>query len=173
MAKPGSSRAVKRPKPIASPLATTAKIQKLLLDADTSSKSYPAGSNVFRQGEAAEWIYFIVRGKVQISVLSKQGKEGMIAQPLSDGDFVGESSLSSQHRYLVSADTVVASEIIKIPKVTMASRITRGCQAPGNPEVGDRKASVCRIRFLRVWGARHYRGGGVASNCCKPLKWWF
>jgi CRP-like cAMP-binding protein len=51
---------------------------------------------------------------VQCFVTSKHGKEGLVGPPLGPGDFVGESSLSTQNTYLSSADTTALSEIIKI-----------------------------------------------------------
>ena len=40
---------------------------------------YKSGETVFLQGDPADAVFYIQKGKVQITVLSKQGKEGVIA----------------------------------------------------------------------------------------------
>ena len=45
--------------------------------------------NVFRQGQPADSLFYIRRGKVKLTVLSPQGKEGIIAI-LGAGEFLGE-----------------------------------------------------------------------------------
>jgi CRP/FNR family cyclic AMP-dependent transcriptional regulator len=102
---------VKRP-------CTNAEVQAVLRVTDAKLIKFKAGANVFRQGDPAEWVYFISQGKVQISVLSKQGKEGVIGL-LTEGDFVGQISLTAQKLFLSSADAVTACEITKIRRDTM------------------------------------------------------
>lgn len=57
---------------------------------------------LFRQSDPAVVIYYILSGTVESTVVSKQGKEGTIAQ-YGRGDFVGEASLSPQPVHLDSA----------------------------------------------------------------------
>ena len=40
---------------------------------------YKAGEAVFLQGDPADAVFYIQKGKVQITIISKQGKEGVIA----------------------------------------------------------------------------------------------
>lgn len=112
-------RAGKTRTPAGPPPTSTGKIQQVLRAANATSITVEAGGSIIRQGDLAAWVYYLVQGKVQISVISKQGKEGMIAPPLVPGDFIGESSLSGQNRYLASAKAVDASELIKVPKEVM------------------------------------------------------
>jgi len=44
-------------------------------EAATKRKRVPAKSVLFEQGCAADAVYYIIQGKVQITVLSKQGRE--------------------------------------------------------------------------------------------------
>ena len=90
------------------------RIPAALVDAGGTKTSYATGAEILRQGDVAECLYYVITGKVQISVTSKHGKEGLIGPPLGRGDFVGESCLSSQNAYLSSAHTTAPSEIIKI-----------------------------------------------------------
>ena len=137
MAKPKRAPAGKRTGQRLPPVPTIAEMEAAFRDTGSTTVIYPANSTIFRQGDEADWVYFIIRGRVQISVLSKQGKEGMIAVPHTDGDFIGESALSSQLRYLSSAETVMKSEILKIPKETMRALIKE------NAEIG-----TCFTAFL-------------------------
>lgn len=47
---------------------------------------------LFTQGEPADAVFDIQKGKVKLSVVSKRGKEATIAL-LGEGEFVGESLL--------------------------------------------------------------------------------
>ena len=83
-----------------------------------------AKTELFSQGEAADHLFYVLQGKVQISVLSKQGREGMIGL-LSKGDFVGEASLTGQVSYLESAKAFTDCRALKIPAVLMHDLIRK------------------------------------------------
>jgi len=70
------------------------------------------------QGDASDAVFFIRTGRVQLTVVSDQGKEGVIAM-FGPGDFFGEGCLTAQPVRLASAVATVASEIVKIDKETM------------------------------------------------------
>ena len=74
---------------------------------------------VFSQGDVGEAVFYIRTGRIQIAVVSDQGKEGIIAL-LGPGDFFGEGCLSGQTIRLASATATTASNIIRIDKATMA-----------------------------------------------------
>jgi CRP-like cAMP-binding protein len=90
------------------------RIPAALIGAGGAKASYAKNARIIEQGDVAEWLYYVVSGNVQISVTSKQGKEGLVGPPLAAGDFIGESCLTSQNAYLSSADATAPSEIIKI-----------------------------------------------------------
>jgi CRP/FNR family cyclic AMP-dependent transcriptional regulator len=79
---------------------------------------YRAKETVFRQGDAADAVYYIEKGGVQLSVVSHQGKEAVVAI-LSAGDFFGEGCLAGQDLHMASAVTRMASTAVKIEKATM------------------------------------------------------
>jgi len=79
---------------------------------------YPKGETVFLQGDPADTVFYIQKGKVQILVLSKQGKEGVIAV-LGPGEFFGEGCLAGQPLHIATATVTADSTIIKIEKQTM------------------------------------------------------
>ncbi len=77
-----------------------------------------AGEVVFIQGDPADAVFYIESGGVTLTVLSAQGKEGVIGV-LRPGDFFGESCLAEQPLRLASAISTVASVLLRIDKVTM------------------------------------------------------
>lgn len=83
-----------------------------------SSTTYRPKEIVFRQGAAADAVYYIQKGKIRISVVSKQGKEAIIAQ-LGPGEFFGEGCLAGQALHIASAAAMGASTIARIEKDTM------------------------------------------------------
>ena len=79
----------------------------------------PTGQIIFAQGDAADAVYFIKSGRVQLNVVSDQGKEGVIAL-LGKGDFFGEGCLAGQSIRLASAVATAASSLTRIEKAEMA-----------------------------------------------------
>ena len=74
---------------------------------------------VFSQGEPAEDVFYIQRGKVRLSVISPGGKEATIAL-LGDGDFLGEECIATSQPLRMATATVVADgEVLKIDKNQM------------------------------------------------------
>ena len=100
---------------------TRSRLQASFLAKGATQLSIPAQSNIFRQGEPADAVHYIVEGQVHISVTSSQGKEGMIALPVRAGDFIGEISLTKQPSYLASANTTTDCVIMKVPRGTMSA----------------------------------------------------
>ena len=64
--------------------------------------TYQRGQLIFRQGDAADAVFYIHTGKVQIIVVSEQGKEGVIAI-LESGEFFGEGCLAGQPLHMATA----------------------------------------------------------------------
>jgi CRP/FNR family cyclic AMP-dependent transcriptional regulator len=79
---------------------------------------YGKGEAIFRQGESADAVFYILKGDIQISVVSEQGKEGVIAI-LGAGDFFGEGCLSGQPLYLASAIALDQVAVVRIVKAAM------------------------------------------------------
>ena len=60
------------------------------------------GQVVFAQGDAAEAVFYIQKGKVKLSVVSEQGKEAVVAI-LGKDEFFGEGCLAGQSRRMSTA----------------------------------------------------------------------
>ncbi|HET9785674.1 MAG TPA: Crp/Fnr family transcriptional regulator [Pyrinomonadaceae bacterium] len=73
---------------------------------------------IFSQGDPADAVFYIQTGKVKLTVVSKQGKEAVVAM-LEAGAFFGESCLIGQVVRLATATALEASSILRIAKETM------------------------------------------------------
>ena len=74
----------------------------------------------FCQGDAANTVFFLQRGRAKLSVVSANGKEATIAL-LSVGDFVGEESLASVPGLrLATASAVNSCAALKVTREEMA-----------------------------------------------------
>ena len=79
---------------------------------------------IFTQGDAADAVYFIQKGKVRLSVVSKTGKEATIGI-LSDGSFFGEGSLAGQSQRMGSAVSMTDCDLLRIDKKAMMEALHR------------------------------------------------
>jgi CRP/FNR family transcriptional regulator, cyclic AMP receptor protein len=70
---------------------------------------------VFSQGDAAQAIFYIQKGKVKLTVVSKQGKEAVIAI-LGEGDFFGEGCLAGQPQRMATVTTMSECSIVRMDK---------------------------------------------------------
>lgn len=82
------------------------------------SVEYRSKETIFRQGDPADAVYYIESGKVQITVVSDQGKEGVIAM-LGAGEFFGEGCLAGQELHMASASATSRTTVAIVDKPTM------------------------------------------------------
>jgi CRP/FNR family transcriptional regulator, cyclic AMP receptor protein len=83
-----------------------------------TSTTYQTKQVVYRQGDPADAVHYIQAGKVRLTVVSEQGKEGVIAM-LGAGEFFGEGCIAMQPLRMASAATMVKSTIVRIEKAVM------------------------------------------------------
>jgi len=76
---------------------------------------YQKNQIVFSQGDAADAIFCIQNGKVKLTVVSKHGKEAVIAI-MGVGDFFGEGCLAGQPLRMATAATMSACAIVRLEK---------------------------------------------------------
>ena len=76
---------------------------------------YDENQVIFSQGDPAEAIFYIHKGRVRLSVVSNQGKEAVIAI-LGVGDFFGEGCLAGQPVRMATAVSMSACSIMKLEK---------------------------------------------------------
>jgi CRP/FNR family cyclic AMP-dependent transcriptional regulator len=86
--------------------------------AGRSAGRYSPNKIVFQQGDPADAVFYIQKGKVKLTVVSEQGKEGVIAM-LEAGDFFGEGCLAGQPLHMASAVAMADSSVARIEIETM------------------------------------------------------
>jgi CRP/FNR family transcriptional regulator, cyclic AMP receptor protein len=79
---------------------------------------------IFTQGDAADAVFYIQKGKVRLTVLSKVGKEATIGI-LSEGNFFGEGSLAGQALRMGSAAAMTDCQLLRIEKKAMMEALHR------------------------------------------------
>ena len=77
-----------------------------------------AGRVVFSQGDPADAVFYIQKGKVKITVVSEQGKEAVVAL-LGPKEFFGEGGLAGQSKRISTAVAMSDSVISRIEKSTI------------------------------------------------------
>jgi len=82
------------------------------------------GQTVFSQGDRAESVFYIQRGKIRLSVVSTSGKEATIAL-LAERDFLGEECIANgQPSRVATATAITEGAILKIDKKEMLRALT-------------------------------------------------
>jgi len=82
------------------------------------SLAFARKKRIFTQGDAADAVFYIQKGKVRLTVVSKTGKEATIGI-LSQENFFGEGSLAGQALRMGSAAAVTDCQILRIEKKAM------------------------------------------------------
>ena len=80
--------------------------------------SLQKSGTVYSQGDPSDGLFFIQKGKIQLSVVSEIGKEATLAI-LGEGDFFGESGLAGQLVRMSSATARTDCVLLHIEKKAM------------------------------------------------------
>src|SRR5919197_1455336 len=104
---------------------------------------YRRGETIFTQGDACEHVMYIQSGGVKLSVLSKTGREAVVAM-LGPGQFFGEGCLAGQPLRIGSATALTPSVILLIDKEEMVHLLHE------QHAVSDRFISHMLSRNIRI-----------------------
>ena len=74
-----------------------------------------AGHDIFRQGQTADSVFYLRRGKVKITVVSRRGKEAIVCT-LEAGEFFGEGCLVGQRLRIATASAITDCILYRIDK---------------------------------------------------------
>jgi len=83
--------------------------------AGQTTRELQKGDTVFAQGDPADAVFFVQRGKLKLTVLSTQGKQAVTAL-LGPGDFFGEGCLAGQPMRMATAAAMTEGSIVRLPK---------------------------------------------------------
>jgi CRP/FNR family cyclic AMP-dependent transcriptional regulator len=86
-------------------------------DGKTISK-YQKGQIVFSQGDVADEVFYIQKGKIKLTVVSERGKEAVVGI-LEPTHFFGEGCLNGHPLRVTTATAIEQSLITRIPKAGM------------------------------------------------------
>lgn len=104
---------------------------------------YARATKIFAQGDPATHVLYVQEGSVRLSVLSKTGREAVIAT-LGPREFFGEGCLAGQSIRMGSATAITPSTILIIEKEEMARLLH------DESELSDRFLAHVLSRNIRV-----------------------
>jgi CRP-like cAMP-binding protein len=79
---------------------------------------------IFLQGDPSDCVFYVQKGKIRVTVVSKIGKEATIGI-LNEGDFFGEGCLTGQRLRLCSATAMTDCSVMRIEKKSMMEVLHR------------------------------------------------
>jgi CRP/FNR family transcriptional regulator, cyclic AMP receptor protein len=77
---------------------------------------------VFSQGEVADAVFYVQKGKVKLTVISEQGKEAVVAM-LGPGDFFGEGCLNGHPLRIATTRAIEECVITRLEKAAMIATL--------------------------------------------------
>lgn len=80
--------------------------------------SYPSKKKIFLQGDEADAVFYIQKGTIKLTVVSRQGKEAVVAV-LKTGHFFGEQCLSGHTVRSMSAIVLEDAVVLRIEQARM------------------------------------------------------
>jgi CRP-like cAMP-binding protein len=83
---------------------------------------YQNSQNIFVQGQVANSVFFILKGRVKLTVTSEQGKEAVVGV-LDEGQFFGEGCLHGQSMRTATSKALGDCRITSITRAAMLSAI--------------------------------------------------
>src|SRR5436853_3111158 len=101
-----------------------AKIFRAIIDGGRKIAAFPKKQTIFVQGDPSDAVFYIQKGKVKLTVVSKIGKEATIGI-LNEGQFFGEGCLTGQPLRLCSATAMTDCSVMRIDKKSMVEVLHR------------------------------------------------
>ncbi len=105
--------------------------------------TYPKGKVVFSQGQPSDSVIYIQKGGIKMSVLSRTGKEAVVAM-LGPGDFFGEGALTGQSIRIGTATATMPTTVLIIEKDVMRGLLR------DEPTFSERFISYMLARNIRI-----------------------
>jgi CRP/FNR family cyclic AMP-dependent transcriptional regulator len=104
---------------------------------------YRKNQIVFSQGEPADAVFYIQKGKVKITVISEQGKEAVVAI-LGEDDFLGEGCLAGQPRRMATVRAMSDTAVMRIEKAAIVALLHN------DPAFSEKFTAHLLARTIRV-----------------------
>src|SRR6201993_5647386 len=113
------------------------------VDTQTTTRNYRNRQAIFAQGDKADAMFYLRKGTVKLTVVSKSGKKAVIAI-LRHGDFFGEGCLARQSLLTSTATAIQTSTIARVKRAAIV-RILRQ-----EPTFAKRFISYLLFRMERI-----------------------
>jgi CRP/FNR family transcriptional regulator, cyclic AMP receptor protein len=94
------------------------------IDGGRTIATFTKKQRVFVQGDSSDAVFYIQKGKVRLSVVSKKGKEATIGV-LNERDFFGEGCLAGQSLRMCTSTAMTDCTLMRIDKKSMMAVIHR------------------------------------------------
>ena len=105
--------------------------------------TYQEEQVVFSQGQPSDTVFYVQKGEIKISVLSRGGKEAVVAM-LGPDDFFGEGALTGQSIRIGTATATMPTTVLVIEKEAMLQLLH------DEPTFSDQFISYMLARNLRI-----------------------
>ncbi len=86
-----------------------------------TNQKFAPGATIYAQGDAANAIFYLQKGKAKKTVTSKTGKEAVLAI-LAPGDFFGEGCLNGHSRRMTTVTAMTECAVMRLEKAGDDSR---------------------------------------------------
>jgi CRP-like cAMP-binding protein len=113
------------------------------VDGGRTISAYKPKRYIFRQGTKCDAVFYIQKGHVELSVVSKQGKERVVGL-LGPGAFIGEACLAGHPLYLASARASTEAIVARVEAETMARAMR------DHPEMSERFMAYLLLRNSQI-----------------------
>ena len=142
-----SSAGLLSPESLSAPLERAASFDPGLflmkLPVGKTSWDYQPGEFVFSQGDTADAVFYVQSGKVKLTVVSKRGKEAVVAI-LPQDSFFGEGCLAGQPLRMATASAIQRCTVIRVEKKVMVDLLH------SDPEFSERFLVYLLSRNIRM-----------------------
>jgi CRP-like cAMP-binding protein len=92
--------------------------EELVMLADSiRMRKFPEGASLFLQSDPSDSVYLVRRGAISIQLLSTDGRE-LVINEMNQGDCFGELGILTGELRSASAEAIVDSEVLIIPRST-------------------------------------------------------
>lgn len=108
-----------------------------------TSQRLAKGTKIYGQGAPSEMLFFLLKGRVKLSVVSGNGKEAIVAI-MSDGDIFGESCLLSTGLYPSMATALTDCSLLALQGSRVRSAIQR------NPVLAESMMNLLLLHRVRA-----------------------
>jgi CRP/FNR family transcriptional regulator, cyclic AMP receptor protein len=98
--------------------AFDSKVFLATIDGGRTISNHPKSAIIFSQGDRADTVFYVQKGKVKITVTSEQGKEAVVGI-LGPDEFLGEGCLIGQPLRLATATAMTESTVMRVEKAEM------------------------------------------------------